>query len=99
MSLNPEDIILAQNLKSEKTAVPVNITVAVDQGRIDPNEFMDDGMKALEESVKNDVKATKDRFNQADKFEKEGKLRMKRRDNLKNGHQKPRTKEDQGLFP
>ena len=44
-TVDPESLILAHNLKSERTAIPVVITTAVKEKRIDPNEYIDEGVK------------------------------------------------------
>ena len=44
-SVDPESLILAHNLKNERTAIPVIITQAVIEKRIDPDDYLDDGMK------------------------------------------------------
>ena len=45
-SVDPESWVLAYNLKNERTAIPVVITQAVHDKRIDPNNFLDEGLKA-----------------------------------------------------
>ena len=94
--MNAEDLILAQNLKTERNTIPVNITAAVDAGRIDPNEFIDEGMKDYEETLKSDVTQGKEKYDLARKEEKKAILRLKRRDQLKNGTIKPTKDQDKG---
>ena len=96
--ISAEDFILAQAVKTERTAIPVNITVAVEAGRIDPNEYLEDGLRDLEESYKNDTVQGKNDYNMARKEEKLAKQKMKRREGLKNGTIKATKQSDKGQF-
>ena len=96
MSINAEDLILAHNLKTERSAIPVNVSVAVDQGRIDPNAFMDDTMKELEESLKADHQGANEKFTMAREEEKKVKRKLQRREALRMGTIKSNKPTDAG---
>ena len=51
MAIDPEHLILAHNLKNERQAIPVLITAAVEDKRIDLEDFVDEGIKELEISL------------------------------------------------
>ena len=98
MSINAEDLMLAHAVKTERTAIPVNITVAVEQNRINPDDFVDNSLKDVEDDLKSDQLSAKAKYQKAKDEEKKAKLKMKRRDAIKNGTIKPTKKSDLGSF-
>ena len=77
-SINAEDLILAHNLKTERQAIPVNITAAVNDSRIDPEDFLDDGTTQLETMLKNDCLEAKRAFVEANQDELKAKKDFER---------------------
>ena len=98
MSLDTEDLILAHNIKSERQAIPVIITAAVNEGRIKEEDFIDDGLKDLDLMLKKDATEAKEAFKMANAEEQKAANDFIRRKALKDGTKKPKTKHDQGLL-
>ena len=97
-SVDTESLILAQNLKNERNAIPVNITAAVEAKRIDPKDFMDDSMKDIEEGYKADLAEAKKAFDRARKEEKKMTLSLAKRKALKKGTRPIKTDEDKSRW-
>ena len=95
-SVDTESLILAQNLKNERNAIPVNITAAVEAKRIDPSDFMNDGMKDVESCMKDDVIEAKKKLDKAMKEEKTMKANLFKRKALMKGTRPAKTDEDRG---
>ena len=99
MAVNAEDLILAHSLKNERQAIPVNITAAVNDKRIDSEEFVDDGLKQLDDIMKRDCMNAKKAFNEANENEMKGKKDFARRKAILSGAKIKKTKRDEGKIP
>ena len=98
MSIDTEDFILAHNIKVERQAIPVVITAAINEGRIQEADFVDDGLKDLDEMLKNEATEAKKAFQATTAEFQKAKSDFTRRNALKDGTKKPKTQRDQGLL-
>ena len=95
-SVDVESVILAQNLKNERTAIPVKVTAAVESQRINPDDYMDESLKAMEDSLKCDLAEAKNTFDKARKEEKKTKAKLVRRKAIRKGKSQPKNDEEKG---
>ena len=96
--MNPEDMILAHNIKTERQAIPVVITAAIESGRICENDYVDDGLRDLDEVLKKDAQEAKEKFTTANSEERKAENEFTRRKALISGQKKPKTQRDKGML-